>query len=65
MMSPRWAQVLTHIPCTGTNYDGGPAGELRISATLEPIDGPSGTLGFAGPSGVWTDCRGISFSGAM
>ena len=61
----RWAEVLTHIPCTGTNSNGGAAGELLISATLEPIDGPSGTLGFAGPRGVWSDCRGISYAGEM
>lgn len=61
----RWSEVLTHIPCDGTNGNGGAAGELKISATLEPIDGPSGTLGFAGPRGIWSDCRGISYSGEM
>ncbi|CAM9289939.1 unnamed protein product, partial [Scytosiphon promiscuus] len=61
----RWAEVLTHIPCTGTNGDGGSAGELVITSTLESIDGPSGTLGFAGPRGIWNECQGISYSGEM
>ncbi|CAM9383445.1 unnamed protein product, partial [Hapterophycus canaliculatus] len=61
----RWAEVLTHIPCIGINGNGGSAGELVITSTLEAIDGLYGTLGFAGPSGVWSDCRGISYSGSM
>ncbi|CAN0028972.1 unnamed protein product [Pylaiella littoralis] len=61
----RWAEVLTHIPCTGTSGNGRAAGELLITSTLEPIDGASGTLGFAGPSGIWGDCRGISYAGEM
>ncbi|CAM9138778.1 unnamed protein product [Ectocarpus fasciculatus] len=61
----RWSEVLTHIPCSGTNGNGGAAGELTITSTLEPIDGVFGTLGFAGPRGVYSDCRGISYSGEM
>ncbi|CAM9594725.1 unnamed protein product, partial [Ectocarpus sp. 8 AP-2014] len=61
----RWSEVLTHIPCSGTNGNGGAAGELTITSTLEPIDGVYGTLGFAGPRGTYSDCRGISYSGEM
>ncbi|CAB1103881.1 unnamed protein product [Ectocarpus sp. CCAP 1310/34] len=61
----RWSEVLTHIPCSGTNGNGGAAGELTITSTLETIDGVYGTLGFAGPRGTYSDCRGISYSGEM
>ncbi|CAM9138702.1 unnamed protein product [Ectocarpus fasciculatus] len=61
----RWSEVLTHIPCSGTNGNGGAAGELTITSTLETIDGLYGTLGFAGPRGTYSDCRGISYSGEM
>ncbi|CBN74218.1 WSC domain protein [Ectocarpus siliculosus] len=61
----RWSEILTHIPCSGTNGNGGAAGELTITSTLEPIDGVYGTLGFAGPRGTYNDCRGISYSGEM
>ncbi|CAM9411250.1 unnamed protein product [Ectocarpus sp. 6 AP-2014] len=61
----RWSEVLTHIPCSGTNGNGGAAGELTITSTLEPIDGVYGTLGFAGPRGTYNDCLGISYSGEM
>lgn len=65
LCSFRWAEVVTHIPCTGVNPDGGEAGELRISALLEDVDGEGGVLGFAGPSAVWFECQGISYSGEM
>ncbi|CAB1103880.1 unnamed protein product [Ectocarpus sp. CCAP 1310/34] len=61
----RWSEVLTHIPCSGTNGNGGAAGELTITSTLETIDGVYGTLGFAGPRGTYSDCRGISYSGEI
>ena len=57
--------MLTHIPCGGTNANGGPAGELRINATLAPIDGELGFAGSSGPTGVWENCDGISYAGDM
>eukprot|EP00752_Nemacystus_decipiens_P014212 g12641.t1 len=61
----RWAEVLTHIPCTGTSEWGDDAGVLRITATLEVIDGVDGSLGQAAPEGVWSECEGISYYGFM
>ncbi|CAM9332643.1 unnamed protein product, partial [Laminaria digitata] len=59
----RWSEVITHVPCGGTDDD--PAGRLLISSTLETIDGVGGILGSAGPSRIWDSCRTISFVGAM
>lgn len=50
------------MPCGGNDVF--PAGRLLIDATLEPIDGPSGVLGSAGPTRVWTGCN-VSPTGAM
>eukprot|EP00752_Nemacystus_decipiens_P007258 g6497.t1 len=61
----RWEQVLTHIPCTGTNANGGPAGELRINATLSSIDEEFGFAGSSAPTGIWENCSGISYAGDM
>lgn len=36
-----------------------------ITAVLKSIDGPGGILGSAGPTGVWQDHPGISYSGMM
>ncbi|CAN0455293.1 unnamed protein product, partial [Scytosiphon promiscuus] len=41
------------------------AGVLVITAGLKSIDGPGGILGSAGPTGVWQDHPGISYSGMM
>ncbi|CAM9396512.1 unnamed protein product, partial [Laminaria digitata] len=38
---------------------------LVISATLKSIDGRGGILGSAGPTGIWQDFQGISYSGQM
>ena len=57
--------MLTHIPCEGTNTNGGPAGELRINATLATIDEEFGFAGSSRPTGVWADCEGISYAGEM
>lgn len=57
--------MISHIPCTGTAGNGNPAGELFITSTLQTIDGVEGTLGFAGPSGIYNSCMGISYSGDM
>ncbi|CAM9164209.1 unnamed protein product, partial [Laminaria digitata] len=38
---------------------------LNISATIEPIDGVGGFLGFAGPTRVRARCPTISFEGEM
>ncbi|CAM9902971.1 unnamed protein product, partial [Laminaria digitata] len=59
----RWSEIITHVPCGGSSTV--PAGRLLISATLEPIDGAGNTLGFAGPTRIWSLCRTISFEGAM
>ncbi|CAM9708474.1 unnamed protein product [Ascophyllum nodosum] len=59
----RWAEVITNVPCGGTTSY--PAGRLLIAATLDYIDGLYGTLGFAGPSSVWSSCPTISPTGAM
>eukprot|EP00904_Undaria_pinnatifida_P013079 jgi/Undpi1/8901/HiC_scaffold_25.g11363.m1 len=59
----RWSQVITHVPCGGTNDY--PAGRLLISATLKEIDGTGGTLGSAGPTSIWNSCNTISLLGAM
>ena len=61
----RWERVLTHIPCDGTNAHGGPAGELRINATLASIDEELGFVGRSGPTGVWEKCEGISYAGEV
>lgn len=39
--------------------------DLSITATLEPIDGPSGTLGSAGPRDIRTDGSLLPATGAM
>lgn len=59
----RWEEIITHVPCGGSATS--PAGQLLISATIEPIDGPGGTLGFAGPTSVWSECMSISTTGDM
>lgn len=62
-MARRWAEVITHVPCGGMWYT--PPGRLLITAALENIDGPDGTLGSAGPSSDLTACLSISLLGAM
>ncbi|CAM9592507.1 unnamed protein product, partial [Laminaria digitata] len=59
----RWSEVITHVPCGGSNDN--PAGRLLISSTLQEIDGPGNVLGSAGPSMIWSACRTISFLGTM
>lgn len=38
---------------------------LVITAVLKEIDGVGGILGSAGPTGVWQEFPGISYSGQM
>ncbi|CAM9538327.1 unnamed protein product, partial [Hapterophycus canaliculatus] len=59
----RWAEVISHVP--GGGAPNWPAGLLVISAALTSIDGAGGILGSAGPTGVWADYPGISYSGSM
>lgn len=59
----RWAEVITHIPCGGT--DEIPGGRLLVSATLGEIDGVGGTYGGAAPTNIWSECRSISLKGQM
>lgn len=49
----------------GGEAPGRESGKLVISAKLQNIDGAGGTLGSAGPTGVWSEFRGISYSGQM
>lgn len=57
----RWAEVVTHVPCGGT--EDVPGGRLLITATLAEIDGVGGAAGSARPSNVWNACRTISLKG--
>lgn len=59
----RWATVIQFVP--GGGAPGQTAGELVISAELQSMDGAGGILGSAGPTGVWRDAPGISYSGQM
>lgn len=59
----RWAELVTHVPCGGT--EDVPAGRLLITATLAEIDGVGGAVGSARPSNVWNGCRTISLRGQI
>lgn len=49
--------MITHTPCGN--------GSLALTAHLISIDGVGGTVGYAGPTDVWTSCPSISVGGEM
>lgn len=59
----RWSAIIPYVP--GGGAPGFPEGELVINCTLKAIDGAGGILGSAGPTGIWENFRGISYSGIM
>lgn len=60
---PRWEEVITHVPCGGT--DTMPAGALLLVVNQRSIDGVGGALGYAGPDYVWNDCPGVALLSTM